>query len=81
MTKGVAVTSSVAWIGNVKNGRADYNATYSISIQLTPKNMFAFNKTQAYVNGVLANCSTNESGTLTVTYKLQGYSAGGYRCG
>lgn len=72
VTKGVAVTSSVAWIGNVKNGRADYNATYSISIQLTPKNMFAFNKTQAYVNGVLANCSTNESGTLTVTYKFPG---------
>ncbi len=72
VTKGVAVTSAIAWIGSVKNGRADYNASYSVSVQLTPKNMFAFNKTQAYVNGVLANCSTNESGTLTVTYKFPG---------
>lgn len=75
VTKGVALTSAVAWIGTVKNGRADYNAVYSVSIQLTPKNMFAFNKTQAYVNGSLANCSTNETGTLTVTYKFPGRTA------
>lgn len=70
--KGVAVKSAVAWIGSVMNGRADYNSSYSVSVQLTPKNMYAFNKTQAYVNGSLANCSTNESGTLTVTYKFPG---------
>lgn len=70
--KGVAVKSSVAWIGSVVNGRADYNCSYSVSVQLTPKNMYAFNKTQAYVNGSLANCSTNESGTLTVTYTFPG---------
>lgn len=70
--KGVAVKSAVAWIGSVVNGRADYNSSYSVSVQLTPKNMYAFNKTQAYVNGSLANCSTNESGTLTVTYTFPG---------
>ncbi len=70
--KGVAVKSAVAWIGSVVNGRADYNSSYSVSVQLTPKNMYAFNKTQSYVNGSLANCSTNESGTLTVTYTFPG---------
>lgn len=70
--RGVAVKSAVAWIGSVVNGRADYNSSYSVSVQLTPKNMYAFNKTQAYVNGSLANCSTNESGTLTVTYTFPG---------
>ena len=70
--KGVAVKSAVAWIGSVVNGRADYNSSYSVSVQLTPKNMYAFNKTQSYVNASLANCSTNESGTLTVTYTFPG---------
>lgn len=70
--KGVAITSAVAWLGNVVNGRADYNAAYSVSIQITPKSMYAFNKTTAYVNDILAKCTTNESGTLTVTYTFPG---------
>ena len=65
---GIALISSVAWIGSNINGRADYDCEYSISIQLTAHQMHAFNATQAYVNGKLAKCSTNSDGTLTVTY-------------
>ena len=65
---GIALISSVAWIGSNVNGRADYDSEYSISIQLTAHQMYAFNATQAYINGKLAKCSTNSDGTLTVTY-------------
>lgn len=65
---GVALISSVAWIGSGDNGKADYNTRYSVSVELTPKNMYAFFSTKAYVNGNEARCTTNSSGSLTVTY-------------
>ena len=69
---GIALVSAVAWVGSSSNGKADYNTSYSVSIQLTPKNMYAFFSTQAYVNGNSARCMTNSTGTLTVTYTFPG---------
>ena len=64
----VPIVSAVSWIGTNTNGKADYNTRYSISVELTPKNMYAFFSTKAYVNGSEAKCTTNPSGSLTVTY-------------
>lgn len=69
---GIALVSAVAWIGSNSNGKADYNTSYSVSVQLTAKNMYAFFSTQAYVNGNSARCMTNSTGTLTVTYTFPG---------
>lgn len=69
---GIALVSAVAWIGSNNNGKAQYNASYSISVQITAKNMYAFFSTQAFVNGNPAKCMTNASGTLTVTYTFPG---------
>ncbi len=66
---GIAIISSVAWIGTNVNGKADYNTRYSISVEITPKNMYAFFSTpDVYINGMEAKSTTNSSGTLTITY-------------
>lgn len=66
---GIALISSVAWTGPNVSGKADYNARYSISVELTPRNMYAFFSTPSvYVNGYAATSTTNPSGTLTITY-------------
>lgn len=66
---GIAIISSVAWIGENVHGKADYNTRYSISIEITPKNMYAFFSTpDVYINGMEARSTTNSSGTLTITY-------------
>ncbi len=66
---GIAVISSVAWLGENIHGKADYNTRYSISVEITPKNMFAFFSTpDVYINGKEAKSTTNASGTLTITY-------------
>lgn len=64
----IAQISQVSWIGSFNNGRTEYNANYSMSVQITPNRMFAFFDTHAYVNGNVAKCTTNEDGTLTVTF-------------
>lgn len=66
---GIALISSVAWMGPNVNGKADYNTRYSVSVELTPRNMYAFFSTpNVYVNGFAATSTTNPSGTLTITY-------------
>lgn len=66
---GIALISSVAWLGESTHGKADYNTRYSISVEVTPKNMYAFFSTpDVYINGKEAKSTTNSSGTLTITY-------------
>lgn len=66
---GISVISSVAWVGSNLNGKADYNSRYSISIEITPKNMYAFFSTPSvFINGKPATSFTNPSGSLTITY-------------
>ncbi len=66
---GIELISPVAWTGPNINGKADYNARYSMSVVLTPKNMYAFFSTPSvYVNGYAATSTTNPNGTLTITY-------------
>lgn len=66
---GIALISSVAWTGTNVNGKADYNTRYSISVEITPKNMYAFFSTpEVFINGMPATSFTNPSGTLTITY-------------